>query len=62
MVDRSSFVGTIFYVAPEMINNQKVDFGTDLWALGVLIYRLFTGKYIFTDQTDYGVFERIKQG
>ena len=62
MVDRSSFVGTIFYVAPEMINNQKVDFGTDLWALGVLIYRLFTGKYIFSDQTDYGVFERIKQG
>jgi serine/threonine protein kinase len=60
MVERGSFVGTIFYIAPEMINNQQVDFGTDLWALGIIIYRLYTGKFLFADQSDYVVFEKIK--
>ena len=48
-IDKKSFVGTLYYVAPEMINDQNVDFGADLWALGIIIYWLFTGKYIFTD-------------
>lgn len=62
MVDKRSFVGTLFYIAPEMISDQNVDHGADLWALGIIIYRLYTGKYLFTDQSDYGVFEKIKQG
>lgn len=45
-----------------MINNQSVDYGADLWALGIIVYRLFTGRYIFDDPSDYGVFEKIKSG
>lgn len=47
--DKKSFVGTIFYLAPEMITEQTVDYGADLWALGIIIYRAYTGKYLFND-------------
>lgn len=60
--DKKSFVGTIFYLAPEMITEQNVDYGADLWALGIIIYRAYTGKYLFIDQNNYSIFEKIKNG
>lgn len=60
--DKKSFVGTIFYLAPEMITEQNVDYGADLWALGIIIYRAYTGKYLFNDQNNYSIFEKIKNG
>ena len=58
---RKSFVGTVYYVAPEMLENQEVDFGCDFWALGVLLYRLLTGLYLFNDQNEYLTFEKIRK-
>lgn len=40
---KKSFVGTVYYIAPEMLVKQEVDYGCDLWALGIIIYKLFTG-------------------
>ena len=59
---RKSFVGTVFYVAPEMLENQNVDEGCDLWALGIMIHRMLTGKYVFEEANDYLTFEAIKKG
>lgn len=57
-----SLVGTVYYVAPEMIEGGQVDFGCDLWALGVLLYRLATGNYPFDASNDFLIFETIKRG
>ena len=59
---RKSFVGTVFYVAPEMLENQNVNEGCDLWALGIMIHRMLTGKYLFEEANDYLTFEAIKKG
>jgi len=40
-------VGTVEYIAPEQIYGRQVDGRADLYALGVLAYRLLTGKSPF---------------
>lgn len=55
-----SFVGTAFYVAPEMLEHQNVDRGCDFWALGIIIYKMLTGDYLFDDANEYFMFQNIR--
>ena len=41
--------GTPAYMAPEQIHGMDVDHQTDVYALGVLIFKLFTGRFPFED-------------
>ncbi|MBN2797516.1 MAG: protein kinase [Deltaproteobacteria bacterium] len=41
------FIGTFAYASPEQIRAQEVNHQSDLYALGVLLYRAFTGKLPF---------------
>ena len=58
---RKSFVGTVYYVAPEMLEHQSVDRGCDFWALGIIIYKMLTGEYLFNDANEYWIFQRIRE-
>ncbi|RMH69429.1 MAG: serine/threonine-protein kinase PknK [Gemmatimonadetes bacterium] len=49
--------GTIFYMAPEMILGENVDFRADLYALGCTVYECITGKPVFD-----GTMEDIAKG
>ncbi len=40
-------IGTLAYMAPEQMRGQEVDARADIWALGVTLYEMLTGKTAF---------------
>ena len=45
----SSRAGSFFYLAPEVILGQPADVPSDLYALGVILYELITGRVPFSN-------------
>ena len=47
---RGGFLGTLLYAAPEQIQGRGLDHRADLYAFGMLLYRLLTGETAFGDR------------
>ena len=56
-----TFVGTAEYVSPEVLGDKPAGFGSDIWALGIMIYQMFYGKTPFKEKTNYLIFRKIDQ-
>jgi eukaryotic-like serine/threonine-protein kinase len=49
--DSGVVMGTFTYMAPEQARGQDVDARADIWALGVILYELVSGRVPFTGDT-----------
>ncbi len=54
-----SMVGTPAYMAPEQVAGKPVDYRTDIYSLGLILYEVFTGAQAF--QADNSVAVALKQ-
>eukprot|EP00826_Nyctotherus_ovalis_P041832 TRINITY_DN4259_c0_g2_i2.p1 TRINITY_DN4259_c0_g2~~TRINITY_DN4259_c0_g2_i2.p1 ORF type:complete len:475 (+),score=75.01 TRINITY_DN4259_c0_g2_i2:139-1425(+) len=58
-----SFCGTPSYMAPEIISKKEYHGpGVDVWALGVLLYTIVTGRYPFKGENERELFAKISHG
>jgi len=54
-----SVIGTLQYLAPELIRGGTADARGDIWALGVLLYEMITGRTPFDAETIGDLCDRI---
>ncbi len=52
-------LGTAAYMSPEQANGQSVDAQADVWALGVVLYQMLSGRLPFASDQLAGIFYAI---
>lgn len=56
---QGSMVGTLKYMSPEQVQGRAIDARTDLFAAGVVLYQLLTGKRPFDGDNDFDIIQKI---
>ena len=57
-----TFIGTPYYVSPEMCQNKPYNEKSDIWALGCILYELITFNHPFTASNQAALFIKILHG
>ncbi|WP_397408125.1 protein kinase [Polaromonas sp.] len=56
---QGTMVGTLKYMSPEQVQGLPIDARADLFAAGVVLYQLLTGKRPFDGDTDFAIIQQI---
>jgi serine/threonine-protein kinase len=62
MTVTGQLLGSPAYMAPELIEGKPLDFRTDVFALGIMLYQLATGSLPFAGKNPHEVLRRIVEG
>jgi photosystem II stability/assembly factor-like uncharacterized protein len=57
--DASSVSGTLTYMAPEILRGEPADYRSDLWALGIVLYEIASGRLPFAGRTGFEISSAI---
>lgn len=60
--NQQSMIGTPGYVAPEVVKREKYGSAVDMWAVGVLLYIMLSGKMPFYGRDDNACLRMIAVG
>lgn len=60
----ATFIGSPYYVSPEMLGDKKYSQKTDIWSLGVLFYEILSLQYPFISNSDneFAIYNKILKG
>lgn len=61
LTDLPFLLGDAFYLAPEQIEGKPIDTRTDLYAFGLILYELFTGRKPFLGEIRYVLEKHLYQ-
>jgi serine/threonine-protein kinase len=56
---QGTMVGTLKYMSPEQVHGRPIDARSDLFAAGIVLYQLLTGKRPFDGTGDYDIIQQI---
>lgn len=62
MTVTGQLLGSPAYMAPELIEGKALDFRTDVFAVGIMLYQLATGSLPFSGKNPHEVLRRIVEG
>jgi TolB-like protein/tRNA A-37 threonylcarbamoyl transferase component Bud32 len=59
VTEAGSIAGTLAYMAPEQLQGQAADPRSDVWAVGVVLYEMATGRRPFRGETSFSLTSAI---
>ena len=59
LTDAGTILGTVQYMAPEQLEGKEVDVRSDLFALGVILFEMVTGRKAFEGQSQASLISAI---
>src|SRR5258708_1759001 len=62
MTVTGQLLGSPAYMAPELIEGKPLDFRTDVFSVGIMLYQLATGSLPFSGKNPHEVLRRIGEG
>ena len=52
--------GKFGYMSPEQVRGLDIDHRSDIFALGILMYEMLTGKRLFLGESDFSTLEKVR--